>query len=108
MALAISADDLDLALVELWNLQASRDIDWQTILNHVQGILRQAIAEKTIEQWNPKQCANIRAIVDRHLGTSTKSVDNLTEVIDLFEEAGFDAYGPISADPVDDQGHQHT
>jgi hypothetical protein len=103
MQLAIAADELDLALAELWKLRVSQDINWQTILNHAQGMMKQAFAEKRVEQLTPDQCAAIGAIVDRHLGTATKSVGDLTEVIDLIEKAGFDPYGAISADPVDDR-----
>jgi hypothetical protein len=103
MQLANAADELDIALAELWKLRSGRDINWQTILNHAQGTVRQAFAEKRIEQLTSDQCAAMRAIVDRHLGTSTKSTDDVNEVVGLIEKAGFDAYGAISADPVDGQ-----
>jgi hypothetical protein len=106
MQLANAADELDIALAELWKLRSTRDINWHTILNHVQGMVRQAFAEKRIEQLTPGQCAAIRAIVDRHLGTSTKSVDDLNEVVELIEEAGFDPYGAISGDPLNEQGQE--
>ena len=104
MHLANAADELDIALAELWKFRSARDINWQTILNHVQGMVRQAFAEKRIEQLTPEQCAAIRAIVDRHLGTGTKSVDDLTEVVGLIEKAGFDPYAAISGDPLNEQG----
>lgn len=100
MQLANAADELDIALAELWKLRSTRDINWQTILNHAQGMVRQAFAEKCIEQLTPEQCVAIRAIVDRHLGTSTKSVDDLNEVVELIEKAGFDPYAAISGDPL--------
>jgi hypothetical protein len=101
MQLANAADELDIALAELWKFRTTRDINWQTILNHVQGIVRQAFAEKRIEQLTPEQCDAIRAIVDRHLGTATKSVEDLTEAVGLIEKAGFDPYAAISGDPQD-------
>src|SRR5262245_52728584 len=36
MQLANAADELDSTLAEFWKLRQSRDINWQTILNHVQ------------------------------------------------------------------------
>lgn len=104
--LANAADQLDIALAELWKLRNTRDINWQTILNHAQGMVRQAFAEKRIEQLTHEQCTAIRAIVDHHLGTSTKSVDDLNEVVRRIEKAGFDPYGAISGDPVEEQGHE--
>jgi hypothetical protein len=103
MQLANAADELDIALAELWKLRSTRDINWQTILNHAQGMVRQAFAEKRIEQLTPGQCSAIRAIVDRHLGTSTKSIDDLNEAVELIEQAGFDPYAAISGDPLDEQ-----
>jgi hypothetical protein len=100
MQLANAADELDIALAELWKLRSARDINWQTILNHAQGMMRLAFAEKRVEQLTPEQCAAIRAIVDRHLGTATKSVDDLNEVVELIEQAGFDPYAAISGDPL--------
>lgn len=106
MQLANAADELDIALAELWKLRSTRDINWQTILNHAQGMVRQAFAEKRIEQLTPEQCAAIRAMVDRHLGTSTKSVDDLNEAVELIEQAEFDPYAAISGDPLDAQEPQ--
>ena len=102
MQLANAADELDLALAELWKLRSTRDINWQTILNHTQGLIRQAFDEKRIEQLTPEQCAAVRAIVDRYLGTSTKSVEDLHEVVERIEKAGFDPYAAISGDPLDE------
>lgn len=102
MQLANAADELDLALAELWKLRSTRDINWQTILNHTQGLIRQAFAEKRIEQLTPEQCAAVRTIVDRYLGTSTKSVEDLHEVVERIEKAGFDPYAAISGDPLDE------
>ena len=104
MQLANAADELDIAFAELWKFRSARDINWQTILNHAQGMVRQSFAEKRIEQLTPEQCAAIRAIVDRHLGTGTKSVDDLTEVVGLIEKAGFDPYAAISGDPLNGEG----
>ena len=100
MQLAISADELAIALEELWTLRASRDIDWRTILNHAQGMLKQAFAEKKVEELKPAECAAIRQLVERHLGTSTKSLDDLAQAVELIEKAGFDPYAAISGDPV--------
>src|SRR5579864_5833936 len=44
MQLANAADELDIALTELWKLRSTRDINWQTILNHAQGMVRIAFA----------------------------------------------------------------
>jgi hypothetical protein len=103
MQLAIAADELEQALTELWKLRASRDLNWQTILNHAQGMLRQAFADKRVETLTSQQCATMRDIVDRHLGTSSKSVDDLNDAVSLIEAAGFDPYAAISGDPLDDQ-----
>ena len=106
ITLANAADELDIALAELWKLRSTRDINWQTILNHAQGMVRIAFAEKRIEQLTPEQCSTIRAIVDHHLGTATKTVDDLNEVVERIEKAGFDPYGAISGDPLDEQGQE--
>lgn len=104
MNLAIGADELAIALEDLWALRAARDIDWRTILNHAQGMLKQAFAEKRVEALSPDQCAAIRLLVERHLGTATKSADDLAAAVELIEKAGFDPYAAISADPVPDGG----
>lgn len=106
MQVGIAANELDVALAELWKLRASRDINWQTILNHVQGMLRQAFAEKRVEELTTEQCVAIQTIVDRHLGTSNKSVDDLNEAVSLIESAGFDPYAAISGDPLDGPGQE--
>jgi hypothetical protein len=98
--LAKAAHQLDTALAELWKLRSTRDINWQTILNHAQVMVRQVFAEKRIDELTPEQCAAIRAIVDRHLGAATISVDDLNEVVELIEKAGFDPYVAISGDPL--------
>jgi hypothetical protein len=103
MRVANAADELDIALGELWKLPSARDINWKTILNHLQGMLRQAFAERRVEQLTREQCAALRMMVDRYLGTSTKSVDDLSEVVSLIDKAGFDPYGAISADPAEGQ-----
>src|SRR5262249_4339121 len=97
--LVIAADDLDSALAKLWELRAARDIDWLTILNHAQGMLKQAFAQARVERLTPDQCRCIKKIVDRYLGPATKTIADLTEVIRLIEDAGFDPYFAISGDP---------
>src|SRR5262249_30989470 len=103
MQLTIKADELDAVLARLWEMREVRDINWQTILNHVQGMLKLAFAEKRVERLTAEQCDKIRTIVERHLGTSTKSIDDLKDAVGLIEEAGFDPYGAISADPVNEE-----
>lgn len=99
MGLVIAADNLEVALDKLWGLRAVRDLDWRTILNHAQGMLRQAFAEKRVEQLTPEQCRSIQTIIDRYLGPATKSVDDLNEVVRIIEDSGFDPYYAISGDP---------
>jgi hypothetical protein len=102
MGLLRAADDLEQALAELWDLRAARDVDWQTILNHTQGLLRQAFAAKRVEGLAPEQCRAVREIVDRYLGPASRTPEDLVEVLRLIEDAGFDPYGAISGDPMQD------
>jgi hypothetical protein len=104
MGLAIAADDLDMALAKLWEGRATRDLNWRTILNHAQGMVRQLFAAKQVEQLTPEQCRCIGALLDRHLGPATKTTDDLNETIRLIEDAGFDPYGAIAGDPLDETG----
>lgn len=104
MGLARAADDLDLALTKLWEGRAARDLDWRTILNHAQGLLRQLFAAKQVEQLTPEQCRCLGAIVDRHLGPATKTTEDLNETIRLIEDAGFDPYAAIAGDPLAEPG----
>jgi hypothetical protein len=99
MALTVAADNLDLALGKLWSLRSSRDVNWTTILNHAQGMMKELFAAKQVEQLTPEQCDAILGLVDRHLGPSTKTLGDLNEAIRLIEDAGFDPYGAISGDP---------
>lgn len=99
MGVFTATDDLEVALAELWKRKEARDIDWQTILNHTQGMLRQAFFEKRVESLTQEQCDSIRELVDRFLGPATKSTDDLNEAIRLIEDAGFDPYFAISGDP---------
>jgi hypothetical protein len=101
MGQAIAVDELDLALAKLWDLRRCRDIDWQTILNHAQGLLKQIIAAKQMESLSAEQCQCIWQIVERHLGPATKSLDNLNETVRLIEEVGFDPYAALSGDARD-------
>jgi len=98
MELAIATDDLDCALGKLWELRTSRDINWQTLLNHAQGVIRQAFAGKCVENLKPDQCQSILAIVEGYLGPATRSPDDIVEVLRLIEDAGFDPYAAISGD----------
>jgi hypothetical protein len=101
MSLCIATDNLDIALGRLWELRKARDINWQTILNHTQGLLKQAFKAKRVEELNEEQCRRILEIVDRYLGPATKGTDDLNEVVRLIEDAGFDPYGAISGDQAD-------
>jgi hypothetical protein len=94
-----AADELDVALAKLWDLREARDINWQAILNHTQGVLKQFFADKQVETLCPEQCRRIMEIVDGYLGPSTKTADELVEVIRLVEDAGADPFGAISGDP---------
>jgi hypothetical protein len=94
-----AADELDGALSRLWDLREARDINWQAILNHTQGMLKQFFADKQVETLRPEQCRPIREIVEGYLGPSTKTADELVEVIRLIEDAGADPFGAISGDP---------
>jgi hypothetical protein len=100
MALGVAVDNLDIALGKLWGLRASRDVNWKTVLNHAQGMLKALFSAKRVEQLTPEQCEAILELVDRHLGPSTKTLDDLNEAVRLIEDAGFDPYGAISGDPV--------
>ena len=99
MSLFTATDDLEACLAKLWALRAIRNVDWQTILNHAQGMLRQAFLESRVESLTTEQCTSIRELVDRHLGPATKSIVDLNEAIRLISDAGFDPYFAISGDP---------
>jgi hypothetical protein len=101
MDLAVAADNLDLALGKLWGLRAARDVNWKTILNHAQGMLRELFAAKQVERLTGEQCSAILELVDRFLGPSTKTVVDLNEAVRVIEDAGFDPYAAISGDPAD-------
>jgi hypothetical protein len=100
MGVGISADKLDQSLGELWNLREGRDIDWQTILNHMQGMMRTFFLEKRAETLTADQCKRIVELVKDYLGPATKTIDDLNEVLRLIDDAGFDPYAAISADPI--------
>jgi hypothetical protein len=94
-----AADDLDRVLTRLWELREVRDINWQTILNHCQGMMKQFFRDGKVELLRPEQCRALVDLVERHLGPSTKTVDDLTEAVRLIEDAGGDPFGAISGDP---------
>jgi hypothetical protein len=100
MGLAIAADDLDQALANLWDLRQGRDIDWQTILNHAQGLMKLFFQEKRAECLTAEQCKNIARLVAYYLGPATKTIDDLNEALRLIDDAGFDPYAAISGDPL--------
>jgi hypothetical protein len=102
MAVGIAADKLDQSLGELWNLRAGRDIDWQTILNHMQGMMRVFFQEKRAETLTVDQCTLIVDLVEHYLGPATKTVDDLNEVLRLIDDAGFDPYAAISGEAASD------
>jgi hypothetical protein len=103
MAVGMAADKLDQSLGELWNLHAERDIDWQTILNHMQGMMRTFFLEKRSETLTADQCKRIVEMVKDYLGPATKTIDDLNEVLRLIDDAGFDPYAAISGEPVPDE-----
>jgi hypothetical protein len=96
MGLAIAADNFDQALANLWCLRDGRDIDWKTILNHVQGIMRIFFQEKRAESLTVEQCKNIATLACEYLGPATKSTDDLNEALRLIVDSGFDPYAAIS------------
>src|SRR5262249_50754919 len=105
MTLATAANALDLALRKMWEIRAGRpDMDWRTILNHTRRVLQQCFDNKQVETLSVEQCQRIREIVERHLGPAAKNVDDLRGAVRLMEDAGFDPYAAISADPVDEGG----
>jgi hypothetical protein len=103
MGLGIAADQLEQTLGDLWDLREGRDIDWQTILNHMQGMMRTFFLEKRAETLTAEQCKKIVALVKDYLGPATKTVDDLNEVLRLIDDAGFDPFAAISGDPVSDE-----
>ncbi len=98
MAVGIAANDLDRELAELWKLRAHRDIDWQSILNHMQGVMRTFFQEKRAESLTAEQCKALVDLVKDYLGPATKTTDDLNEVLRLIDDAGFDPFAAISAD----------
>jgi hypothetical protein len=99
MAVGIAADQFDQRLAELWKLRDARDVNWQTILNHVQGLMRVFFQEKRAETLTTAECTRLVDLVRDHLGPATKTVDDLNEALRLIEDAGFDPYAAISGDP---------
>jgi hypothetical protein len=103
MDVGMAADKLDQSLAELWNLREGRDIGWQTILNHMQGMMRTFFLEKRAETLTAEQCKRIVELVKDYLGPATKTIDDLNEVLRLIDDAGFDPFAAISGDPVSDE-----
>jgi hypothetical protein len=99
MGRVIAADDLEQALAKLWAQRSGRDVNWQGILNHAQGMLKELFAEYRMEALSPEQGAVIREIVENYLGPATKSTGDLSEVIRLIADAGCDPFYAISGDP---------
>jgi hypothetical protein len=99
MARFVSLTDLEQALERMWRHHEERDVNWQCILNHAQGMLRQLFDEKRAELLEVSQCEAIRALVERQLGPATKSQDDLNEALRLIEDAGCDPYHALSGDP---------
>jgi hypothetical protein len=97
MGVAIAAEKLDDGLGKLWELREDRDIDWQTILNHMQGMMRAFFLEKRAETLTAEQCKRIVALVKDYLGPATKTIDDLNEALRLIEDSGFDPFAAISA-----------
>jgi hypothetical protein len=103
MSLGIAADDLDQSLAKLWAMRDGRDVDWQTILNHMQGLMREFFQEKQAECLTVDQCKAIARLVNDYLGPATKTRDDLNEVLRLIDDADFDPYAAISGDPLDEE-----
>ena len=103
MGVGIAADKLDQSLGELWKMREERDIDWQTILNHMQGMMRTFFLEKRAETLTTDQCKRIVELVKDYLGPATKTVDDLNEVLRLIDDAGFDPYAAISGEPATEE-----
>jgi hypothetical protein len=99
MGVGLAADRLDQSLGELWKVHEARDLDWQTILNHMQGMMRTFFQERRAESLTVEQCKRIVALVNDYLGPATKTIDDLSEVVRLIEDAGFDPYAAISGTP---------
>jgi hypothetical protein len=98
MSLGIAADDLELAMAKLWDIRQGHDIDWKTILNHMQGMMRLFFQEKRAESLTTEQCKNIAILTCDYLGPATKTTDDLNEALRLIEDSGFDPYAAISGD----------
>jgi hypothetical protein len=97
-----AADSLETTLSRLWDLHEYRDVNWQSVLNLVQGMLKQFFAAKQVELLTTEQCRHIYDIVDRYLGPSTKTADDLNEVVRLIADAGADPFAAISGEPTEE------
>lgn len=97
-SLKTAADQLDESLAQLWDLRAAHDIDWRTILNHVQGLLRVFFLENRVERLTTKQSQILQTLVQDYLSPAAKTVDDLKKALRLIEEAEFDPFAGISGD----------
>jgi hypothetical protein len=101
VALAVATDDLGLALEKLWDLRSERDENWQAILNHAQGAVKELFHEKRVESLSPDECQAAKHLVERCLGPATKTEDDLLEATRLIEDMGCDPFWAISGNPGD-------
>lgn len=95
--ISLSAQGLSHTLESMWELRAHRDLEWQTIVNHAQGMVSVLFRQGRTETLTPEQCKPILDIALNHLGPSTKTARDVNEVLRLIEDVGVDPYAAISS-----------
>jgi len=102
MELGVAGRDLHDILDDMWRLRDGREVEWVTILNFLQGVLK----SPEVDALTAEQCEGILAIITQYLSPATVDKDDVRACLKIFRKVGFDPWAPISGDaeqPHDDK-----
>ena len=90
------ATDLDYVLDDMWLLREARNLDWRTILDFAQGVMKHAFKEKRFGEFTIEQCRALHRVIGEFLGPNTVDKDDVRESMKTLRRAGFDIWSTIS------------
>jgi hypothetical protein len=98
--LSNSASDLDHIFREMWDRRQYREIEWHSVLNFLQAVLRYAWnISGGFERLSVDECRAIADVVRHNLGPSTMDKENIRNTLKVLQAAGLDPWAAISGDP---------
>jgi hypothetical protein len=89
--LALGVEQLTETLRHLWKLRKAREDEWAEVVNVLQGVLNQVVAEQT----TAAQATALFSVIRNHLAMGTVADHQPKQVRAILREAGLDPWAPL-------------